>query len=262
MRISIFNKSNTISYKDEYKKIIKVLLSKCINIDNKNYNYFDYLNSYIFNSWKYRGTYLDVYDYLKSIGVGLDNKKVTIDSLLNFIEFILNMQQFIESSKYYSKNTIYSTKCRSILFHNIPLLLEEYGYEAYSIDDKVYVYKKDISYDELLETLPDKINELILNYISINNNGIKMKRMILEKLYFYLDKHKEKYRKLNPSIYSTIKIVITKMGIVSEIDKKYKNLSNYKIKKYYDYCFELIIFLLKSEEIYKIRDEIRTYSKI
>ena len=257
MRISIFNKSNINSYKNEYLKIIKVLNSKCISINKKNYSYFEYINNFLFNSWPYRGTYLDVYDYLESIGVSLTNKKITLDNLLNLIEFLINMQLLIESSKYYSKNTTYSIRCNSILFHNLPLLLEIYNYQAYNIDNKIYVYKKDIEYEDLLETLPDNINELILTYNSINNNGIKMKRLILEKIYYYLEKHEE-YKKLNTTIYNTIKLVITKMGVIGEIDKKYQNLSNYKLKKYYNYSFDLIIYLMKTKSINKYREEIRS----
>ena len=60
-----------------------------------------------------------------------------------------------------------------------------------------------------------------------------------------------------PSIYSSIKLIITKMGIIGDIDKKYKSLSTYKLKKYYDYCFEMICYLIKSEKVMKYREEIR-----
>ena len=257
MRISIFNKNNTSNYKSEYLKIIKVLSSKCITINNNSYNYFNFINKYLFNTWNYRGTYLDLYEYLDGVGITINSKKVNLDDLLNLIEFIMNMQLLIESSKYYSKNIIYSVKCRSILFHNIPLLLEQYNYEAYNIDDKVYIYKRDLLYTDLLETLPDSLSELILMYSSINNIGIKQKRLILEKIYNYLDKDSEVYKKLNSPVYNTIKLVINKMGVIGNIDKKYRDLSNYKLKKYYDYCFELVIYLIKTKDIIKYRDEIK-----
>lgn len=260
MRITIFNKNNTSSYKKEYLKIIKILSSKCITLNNNSYSYFNFVNKYLFNTWNYRGTYLDLYEYLESIEVTFNNKKITIDNLLNLIEFLMNMQLLIESSKYYSKNIMYSVKCNSILFHNIPLLLEQYNYEAYSIDDKVYIYKKDLLYSDLLETLPDNISELILMYSSINNTGIKQKRLLLEKIYLYLDKNSDKYKKLDSPIYNTIKLVITKMGVIGNIDKKYQDISNYKLKKYYDYCFDLIIYLIKTEDILKYKEEIKNYN--
>lgn len=261
MRISILNKNNSDNYKNEYKKMMKILTSKCITFEKKKYAYFDYMNTYLFNTWPYRGTYLDIYEYLRHIGISENNKKITLDNLLNLIEFLLNMQLLLESSKYYSERTTYSVKCSSIIFHNIPVLLEEYSYQAYDIDDKVYIYQQDIEYEDILETLPDNIKELILTYKSINSNGIKTKRLILEKIYYYLEKHQEKYKKYNPTIYNTIKIVITKMGIIGNMDKKYQELSNYKLKKYYDYCFELIMYLIKTENILKYRDEIRNYNE-
>ncbi len=84
-----------------------------------------------------------------------------------------------------------------------------------------------------------------------------MKRLILHKIYEKLIKDKEKYKNYNSPIYTSIKIVILKMGIIGEIDKKYMNLSNYKLKKYYDYCYEMILFLLETENILRYKDEIK-----
>jgi len=76
MRISIFNLENKSSYKDEYIKMMKVLNSKCITFNKKNYSYFEYVNTYLFNNWKYRGTYLDCYSYLDFIGVNVNSRKI------------------------------------------------------------------------------------------------------------------------------------------------------------------------------------------
>lgn len=258
MRMSIFNLSNNDTYKDEYIKIIKVLNSKCITIQKKTYSYFDYINTYLFNNWKYRNTYIDCYEYLKFIGVNVNSKKISLDAFINLIEFILNIQILIESNKYYNDNTIYNVPAKSIIFHNIPLILDKLNYQAYDLDDKVMIFKKDIDYEDLFSIVPDDINELILSYSNINNNGIKTKRIILNKLYNYLLSDVEKYKSYNSSIFSSIKLVINKMGVVGEIDKKYQNLSNYKLRKYYDYCFNMMTYLLRTEAINKYKEELKS----
>lgn len=257
MRISIFNLNSKTSYKEEFTKIMKVMNSKCISFKNRKYTYFDFVNSYLFNNWKYRNTYLDLYEYLEFIGVKTTSNKINLDSFINFIEFILNIQLLQESIKYYNDNVIFSTKINSILFHNIPIILDELGYQAYDIDDKVIIYKKDIIYTDLLDNLTDDISELLLSYNNVNNNGIKTKRIIINKLYNYLSDNQDKYKSLNSSIYNSIKLIVNKMGIIGEIDNKYKNLSNYKLRKYYDYCFRLICYLINTEFIIKIKDEIK-----
>ena len=258
MRMSIFNLNNNDTYKDEYIKIIKVLNSKCITIQKKSYSYFDYINTYLFNNWKYRNTYIDCYEYLKFIGVNVNSKKISLDAFINLIEFILNIQILIESNKYYNDNTIYNVPAKSIIFHNIPLILDKLNYQAYDLDDKVMIFKKDIDYEDLFSIVPDDINELILSYSNINNNGIKTKRIILNKLYNYLLSDIEKYKSYNSSIFSSIKLVINKMGVVGDIDKKYQNLSNYKLRKYYDYCFNMITYLLRTETINKYKEELKS----
>ena len=261
MRISIFNLNNKTSYKDEYIKIIKVLNSKCITFKNKNYNYFDYINTYLFNNWKYRNTFLDLYEYLEFIGVNINSSKINLDSFINFIEFILNIQLLLESIKYYNENTIINTKAKSILFHNIPLILEELEFQAYDLDDRVVIYKKDIIYTDLLEEINDDIKELLLSYNNVNNNGIKTKRLILNKIYNYICLDINKYKSYNTSVFTSCKTIVTKMGVVGEIDKKYIKLSNYKLRKYYDNCFKMMCYLINSEFIYKIKDDIKKVIK-
>ena len=166
--------------------------------------------------------------------------------------------QFVQNNiKRYSDNTTYSIKCKSIITHNIPVILETYNYEAYSLDDRIILIEKDTSYEELLSLVPDDIGELLLSYKSKNNNGIKMKRIILDKLYNYLLKDIDKYKGYNSTLFSSIKTIITKMGVSGEIDKKYQNLTNYKLRKYYDNCYQMIIYLIKTEDILKIKEEIK-----
>lgn len=257
MRISIFNLNNKTSYKEEYIKIIKVLNNKCIEFKKDKYTYFEFINKYLFNNWKYRKTYLELNDYLDFIGININSKKINENTFINFLEFLLNMQILLESIKYYNDNVIFSSKAHSILFHNIPIILDSLNYQAYDIDDKVIIYKKDIVYSDLLESFPDELTELLLSYNDINNNGIKTKRLILNKLYNYISNDIDKYKSINTSLYNTIKLIITKMGVIGNMDKKYISLSNYKIRKYYDYCFKMICYLINSEHIIKIKEEIK-----
>ena len=261
MRLTIFNLTKKTNFKEEYIKIMKVLNSKCITFKEQKYTYFDYINTHIFNNWKYRETYIDCYEYLSFIGINVNSRKITEDSFINLIEFILNIQLLIESNKYYNENTIYSTTCKSIIFHNIPLILDKLEYQAYDIDDKVMIYKKNIEYEDLFEIVPENINELLLSYNTIDNNGIKTKRIILNKIYNYIEKDIEKYKGYNNTLVNIVKNIVNKMGIIGIIDKKYEKLSYYKLKKYYDYCFSIMLYLIRTELIYKYRDEIKKETK-
>ena len=138
------------------------------------------------------------------------------------------------------------------------MILDKLDYQAYDLDDKVVIFKKNIDYEDLFSIVPDDINELILSYSNINNNGIKIKRIILNKLYNYILSDIDKYKSFNSSVYQSIKLVITKMGVVGEIDKKYQNLSNYKLRKYYDYCFNMMTYLLRTETINKYKEELKS----
>ncbi len=86
-----------------------------------------------------------------------------------------------------------------------------------------------------------------------------MKRIILEKLYQFLLSDIDKYKSYNSSLFSSIKTVITKMGVSQEIDKKYQNLTNYKLRKYYDNCYQMILYLIKTEEVLKAKEELKNF---
>ena len=152
------------------------------------------------------------------------------------------------------KSVTFSDKASSVLFHNIPLIVEDNGYNFYDIDDQVYLLKKDIMYDDLLELVPSNLYDLFMSYQTISNNGIKMKRILLLKIFNIMG---DDYKSFNPSIYSMIKMIVNKMGIVGEVDSKYKNLSTYKLRKYYDYCYKMMIYLVQSKEIMKCKEEIK-----
>ncbi len=257
MRNSIFQLELQKTYKDEYLKMLKVLMSKCISFKKKEYSYFDYVNEHLFNNWKFRGTYIDCYEYLESIGVNLKSKKISKDNFMNFLEFLLNMQLLTNSLKYYSDDTKYSIQCKSILSHNIKVLLDSYGYQAYSLDDRILILEKDLNYDSLMSILPNDIYEVLLSYKNINNSGIKMKRLILFKIYDYMSKDIDKYKNYNTSIFNSIKTVITKLGVIGDIDKKYNGITNYKLRKYYDNCFDMMTYLIQTEKVLKEKEEIK-----
>ena len=67
-----------------------------------------------------------------------------------------------------------------------------------------------------MDILPSEYKELLLAYKNIHNTGIKMKRLILHKIYERFIKDSEKYKNYNSPIYTSIKIVILKMGVIGE----------------------------------------------
>ncbi len=257
MRNSIFQLESQKTYKDEYSKMLKVLMSKCVSFKKKEYTYFDYINEHLFNNWKFRGTYIDCYEYLESIGVNLRSKKINRENFLNFIEFLCNMQLLTSSLKYYSEDTKYSVQCKSILVHNIKVLLDSYGYEAYSLEDRILILEKNLDYDSLMNILPDDIYECLLSYKDMNNSGIKMKRLILYKIYDYMSKDIEKYKNYNTSLFNSIKLIITKLGVIGEIDKKYVGITNYKLRKYYDSCYHMMTYLIQTEKVLKEKEQLK-----
>lgn len=200
---------------------------------------------------------------LKNAPIIMDDYKIMLshrplpDTMIN--DGYINIHGHIHQNKLEDTydNTKYSVKCKSIIVHNIPVLLESYYYEAYSLDDRIILIEKDATYDDLSLLVPKEIEELLISYKSRNNSGIKMKRIILEKLYQFLLSDIDKYKSYNSSLFSSIKTVITKMGVSQEIDKKYQNLTNYKLRKYYDNCYQMILYLIKTEEVLKAKEELK-----
>lgn len=261
MRKSIFEIENRLDIEKEFEKLIKALFEEdTIYYNYRDMSFFEFLNEYVFNLWEYRDTFTDLDDYLEHIGITsrIINKcdVLTKEIFLNFLELLINLLLVIEE-KIGIKNVYFrNIKTKNIISHNVPIILEKMNYELYSEENTIRIRKRDADVDSILDLVPEEISYLLLSYNDIRNNNIESKKTLLKKIDLYIDTNKSKYKKIGKELLDSIETIVNKMGINHQSkEPSFNNLSDYELSEWYDKCFKMMIHLIRTEDIIKIKKE-------
>lgn len=261
MRKSIFEIENRLDIEKEFEKLIKALFEEdTIYYNSYDMSFFEFLNEYVFNLWEYRDTFTDLDDYLEHIGITsrIINKcdVLTKEIFLNFLELLINLLLVIEE-KIGIKNVYFrNIKTKNIISHNVPIILEKMNYELYSEENTMRIRKRDADVDSILDLVPEEISYLLLSYNDIRNNNIESKKTLLKKIDLYIDTNKSKYKKIGKELLDSIETIVNKMGINHQSkEPSFNNLSDYELSEWYDKCFKMMIHLIRTEDIIKIKKE-------
>ena len=219
-----------------------------------------FLNRYVFNYWEYRDTYTELEDYLEFIGINESMLngycKIGEETFLNFLELLINLMQTMDKNINTNNIDFKNLKVKSILPHNIPLILEKMNYEVYDDIDKKCIRKRDSDVDSILDLVPEDISLLLLSYNDIRNNNIDSKKTILKKIDLYIDSNKQKYKSIGKELLDSIDTIVNKMGINHKPDESpYNKLTETELCVWYDKCFKMMIHLIRTEEIIEIKKE-------
>lgn len=258
MRQSIFDIENRLNISEEFMKFVETFEEKNIYYRYNSFSYFAFVDKYVFNLWKDRDTFIDLTSYFEHIGIDeniLDgNIDIPEEKFLNFIEFILNIQNVIIKNFISLPTT--DVKLKNIISHNIPIILEKMNYEAYKNNDRIYLRKRDADTDSILEVVEEDISDLLLSYNDIRNNNLEAKRSILKKIDLYIEKDKKIYKSYDTKLYDSIGTIVNKMGVNHPINESpFKEMPNDEILMWYDKCFKMMIHLIRWKEINKIKSE-------
>lgn len=261
MRKSIFEIENRLDIKKEFESLIDALYEKeTIYYDHGFMSFFRFLNEYVFNLWEYRDTFTELEEYLEHIGITnrVINKYdvLTKETFLNFLELLMNLLLVIEKNIGLNKISFQNIKTKNIISHNVPLILEKMNYELYTEEDTIRIRKRDADVDSVLELVPEDISLLLLSYNDIRNSNVDSKKTILKKVDLYIDKYKSKYKSIGKDLLDSIETIVNKMGINHVSDElPFSNLSDSELCEWYDKCFKMMIHLIRTEDIIKIKKE-------
>ena len=257
MRKSIFDIEIRINILDEFKKIVDITCTPdTVKYERKTYSYIEFIDKFVFNEWKYRGTCLESWEYFNSIGIDEQCFKLGIIDEINFLyylEFLLNMNLLIHNQYPLYSVEILSKKLSSIFNHNIDIILEKMNYKAIKDGDKIIIVKRDADVDSIVELVPENIGMLLLEYNDIRNNDIESKESILKKIDKYIEKDKNKYKQNCSRVYEASQTIVNNFD-VNHLNKKV-NVNKDELKNLYDKCFRLYIHLIRNAEVQKITSD-------
>lgn len=266
---SIFELENRLDINKEFEKIVYELYEDeqaALYAEDEHHleqytSLIDAIDKMVFLKWKYRDTFMDVEEFIDSIGI--DPERVLLrgtyyigkEKFLLFLEFLINMYPLMKLEK------IELSKRALALFQNIPTILEKMNYKLEEVEDKIVITKRDSNVDSVLTNVPNDIAYLLLEYNDFKIcNDINEKKAILKAIDLYLDNDDKKIKKqikgIDKELVDTFETILNNMGINHDnSDQKYKSMPDEEKIKWYDKCFLLIIHGIRAITVNEIKNE-------
>lgn len=247
MRKNIFEllKNTNINLKKEYQQLYTLFEKTSFYTKN---SICEYINYYTFREWKYRNRYIDIKDMMSDLNISIFDMltldKLNLNTLLLYIEFIINVISTINTFEIYPNDT----KLLNTLKENIFELVEDLNYEICCNEDFQHIIIEKNSLTSAVAEIIPSITNLVIEYRRFNLKGdIESKRSILKEL-------ADKIEPLNKKFKSTeFNNFIEDIGtLLNNLNIRHNNIEGKNKKQY--------IVDMKSEELEEWYD--KTYDMI
>ncbi len=219
------------------------------------------IDKMVFLKWKYRDTFMDVYEFLEYIGIDVEavlydgSTYISEEVFLMLLEFLLNMYYLMRLED------IELSKKAIAIFENIPRILEKMNYRPKELEDRIIITKRNADVDAVLENVPDNIAGLLLEYNDYRiKNDIKAKKSILKSIDLYLDDNNKKIKKqirgIDNTLVDTFETIINNMGINHQgKEEVYTSMGDEEKIEWYDKCFLLMLHGIRAIKVSELKNE-------
>lgn len=262
---SIFEIENRLDIPKEFSKLVDMFQenSNAAIYEGKYHSriygtFLSAINETVFLEWKYRDTFLDVYEYLQHIGINIDaidylKYHINKEQFLYYLEFILNMVLLIDDT---NKRKIELLPATIAAIENIPRILEKMNYKIKELDDKIIITKRNADVDSILENVSEDMASTLLEYNDFRiQDDIKTKEKILKNIDLYIEKNIN-IKSFDKELDNAIGTIVNKMGVNHPIkEEPYKLFTDEQLIEWYDKCFLMMIHAIRTIEVNRIKDE-------
>lgn len=275
-RISEQNVFPEFNLYQEYRKIEKYLSEvKTIDGIEADYTYEEYFNRFCFKKWNLRGTFFDVYEMRRMLGISkksISYIDLTDEQLLDFLQYALNILFMVFENVYNnSRYNFYNIETFDMVIANIDYLLERFNCKV-SEDEKtkeVFLeYRDDIA--AVVGSDYPEIHVSISEYKRIDICGnLTRKSEILCTLYKTLESIEHALKANNFSkIYEDTKFLFNKSGIrhCVEDDKiaceTFLKMNENELEEWYDKTFDMFLTCMVLAKYTESIQDIRNLKRV
>lgn len=285
-RKSIFEQlSGRMNFWSEIRRINKLLKDNSginVKIFPKNASFYqepqfinfgieNFVDMYIFKSWKGRGTCIDCNDMLETLDLKeilKDSKNITENSILNYLEYAANILRLANNVKLNDKASYNMTDIYYAALDNVNSCLEWLNFEPkiFTKKDIVLVVEKNATAASVAEIVDEELAYSIISYNHFLLKGnIAEKRKILLKLSNEIEPRRHELEKINYKLTNNIFFMLNNLNIrhnnKSIGDKNYKEyvakMKKSTLEEWYNEVYQevLLAYLLLDDENRKIKIE-------
>lgn len=225
----------------------------------------EYIDKFEFMNWKYRKQCINLSDFglcYEIPGIGDWDCIESLDELLLYLEFVINILILVENKRIKGVKKIIST-----IYESVNVFLDSKNYKIIEIDDKKIIIKK----SEIISRIAEKnvdIAPYILEYgsISLKGNIAKKKELILH----ITHKYEGVEQKLRSNSYTNL---VQNIGtLVNNLNIRHNNiagknannivkkLNNEELESWYDKTYDTLLLALMASTYIDIKNDIENFN--
>lgn len=275
MRKSIFDiASDSVNMMNEANRLISMAESEdtlCVD-SYKYFNIIDFVDRYCFRDWGWRGHFIDVKDFLKSLDFNTLKTRATfkVDDFISLIELFYNFWHITQSAFLKDKRGYKLQWCGNYyhLKDVMDDLLEQYNHKTYFDNGRVLIIEDKPEVTAVTEIVEANLALDVIRYNHRSLQGeVELKKQILIALGAELEPKRKELQAINKQLSEDIFFMLNNINIRhnnrSKKDKsKYKEcvakMSKKQLEKWYDELYQMmllaILLLDNAERTVKVKE--------
>lgn len=264
MRRNIFElMQEKYNYSEEIKKLSVLLEEFMINCNQSKFTLEEFVDEYEFDNWKNSYHFIDCEELKDSIGINKiityasRGKSLSIEEILLFLEYVLNIINLCEKSQQMFFRYTYFIKPYFRVKKNIEILLSNlnYEYKYFEKEEKVLLIEKDAAVFAVADIVEEELAFKVIEYNHyLLKNDLDRKRDILKAL---ADKIESIRDKLDEDLSSDFGYLANNINIRhNNLEGKHKkeylvSIDKKELEEWYDNTYQVMLLCIL-ENNYKV----------
>lgn len=272
-RKSIFDiASESLNISNEAIRIVKMFYEDdTLYRNSSGYTIVEYIESHVFEEWKWRGHFIDVDDFMESIeyeSIVHRCQYYDTESFLTLIELVYNFWELAHRDLIAENSEL---KWGGNFYHLEDVMndnLQKYNHKAYNCDDRILVIEDKPEVTAVAEIVEQNLAIDVIRYNHRSLKGeLEAKKKILVALGTELEPRRKELQTLNKQLSEDIFFMLNNINIrhnnrnpkdPSKFKKYVSKMDDTQLEEWYDELYQMMllaILLLDNADRYsKVKD--------
>ena len=258
-RKSIFDiASESLNISNEATRIVKMFYEgDALYRNSSGYTIVEYIESYVFDKWKWRGHFIDVDDFMESIEYESIVHRChyhDTESFLMLIELVYNFWELAQRDLIAEDSEL---KWGGNFYHLEDVMndnLEKYNHKAYNCDDRILIIEDKPEVTAVAEIVEQNLAIDVIRYNHRSLKGeLETKKKILVALGTELEPRRKELQTLNKQLSEDIFFMLNNINIrhnnrnskdPSKFKKYVSEMDDAQLEEWYDELYQMMLLAI------------------
>ncbi|WP_337484141.1 hypothetical protein [Porcipelethomonas sp.] len=233
------------------------------DFDIKYYSLEDFFDTFMFKTWKARGTCISCEDMRETLNLDeiVDSNDPSFEDTISFCEYVANLIKLHDNAELKEGVHFYNSSVTVAIITNLNSIMDWLNQEMvfFEKEERVLITEKNAAVSAVAECVDEKLAYQIVKYNHYTLKGnISKKKEILLKLGSVLEPKRKQLSTLNSQLETNIFFMLNNLDLRhnnrSKKDKNYKEyvakMRKNKLEVWYDELYQMMLLaILELEQI-------------